>query len=113
MMRAIRAFVASEEQAPIAFVDLAPRFAHERNARVGELLPLLANLLALVVRERRKKLAEVTVTGVTPVELHAVARDQSDRLAFGGLRIVGEQHVQRREATRADLRQRGVEQGPA
>ena len=39
-------------------------------------LPLLADLLALVVRERGEEVVEVAVAGVAPMELHAGALEQ-------------------------------------
>ena len=95
MVRAVRPLIAAEEQAPVARLDRGARLADELDAGVGELLAFLADLLALVVRERREEVGEVAIAGIAPVKLNAVTRDESGGFAFGRLIIVEEEHVQR------------------
>src|SRR6059036_3862938 len=110
MMRAVRAFIAAEEQSPVARFDRGTGLANERNAGVGELLAFLANLLALVVGEGGQKIGEIAITAVAPVKLNAVARDQTGAFALGSLLVIEKQNVQRRKTARVHLRQRGIEE---
>ena len=96
-MIAVRAFIAAEEQSPIARFDRGARLTNERNAGVGELLAFLPNLLALVVGEGGQKIGEIAIAAVAPVKLNAVACDQSGRFALGRLLVIEKQNVQRRK----------------
>ena len=101
MVRAIRALVALEEECPVRGADLGADLADERHAGLGEPAPLLPDLLALVVVERRQEIGEIAVAAVAPVELQAVAHQHARRRAFARLRLVDEQHVQRRDSRAA------------
>jgi hypothetical protein len=71
-----------------------PAKAH---AGLGHLAALLADLLALVVREAGEEGVEVGIAGVGPVELHGVAQHQPGLGAGGTSASAAEQQVQRRE----------------
>src|SRR6266496_3483377 len=109
MVRPVRALVAAKEQAPIPFFDGGAGLANERNACVRKLLPLLPDLLALVMREHREKIGEVTVPVVAPMKLYAVATDQACGFAFAEFIVADEQYVQRRKPARVNLLQRGID----
>src|SRR5207302_8958990 len=88
MVRAVGTLVATKEQAPISLLDCRAGLANERNACVRDLLSFLADLLALVVCERREEIGEIAVTVVAPVKLHAVATDQASVFAVTGLLVI-------------------------
>ena len=92
---------------PVLGQDRRAGLALEGDARGGELAPLLPDLLASIVIERRQVVVEVAVAGVGPVELHTVADAHAQpgaQVGFGG---GDEQQVQRRAAhvARAGLAQ--------
>src|SRR4051794_8496559 len=91
VMRSVGAFVAPKEQSPIALLDHRARFSYERDACVGKLLTLLADFFALVVRECRQEIGEVAVSGIVPVKLDTVPRDQTGCFAVSRLIVVEEQ----------------------
>ena len=95
---AIRAAVAVEEERQVAGADVAADAPLEPDARFAELAPLLPDLLALVVAHRREEIREVAIALVAPVELHAFARDHARGRRLAQLRLVDEEHVQRRIA---------------
>src|SRR6476646_5052728 len=82
MMRAVGALVAFEEEGAIGSTDLFADPAHERDARIDKAAALLANLLALVMVERREEIGEIAIPGIAPVELHAIAHEHPGRSAF-------------------------------
>ncbi len=112
VVRPVGALVAFEEERAIRGVDVGADLAHERDARLGEAPPLLADLLALFVIEHAEEGGEVAVAAVAPMELQPVAREHAGGGAFARLRLVGEQHMQRRIAV-AQLRERVLEQRAA
>src|SRR5476649_1572645 len=75
--------------------------------------PFLFYFLALVVIESGEKAVEVRIAVVAPVELHAMAQDQSALAHFVGLLGGRIQTVQRRYAGFARELKRGIYQKPA
>src|SRR5690349_23718246 len=108
-MRPISGLVALEKECAIRRRDLVTGLANERDARIGQPAPLLLDLLALVVVERREEIGEVEVTSVAPVKLHAVTDEHARCRPFACLLCVGKQDMQRREAV-LQLTERSLEQ---
>src|SRR5258708_12648235 len=74
-MLAIGAPVALVEEVPVGRARLMPGDAAQPHARVRHALPFLADLLALVVRERGEEGFEVRIACLAPMELDAPALD--------------------------------------
>src|SRR5262249_5243664 len=111
-MLAIRLDIAAEEEPPMRRIDLVARETQEGCARRGKLTPLLADLSSLGVIERRQEVAEIAVSGVGPMKLHAIAQQQSGCRALRCLLSAHEQYVQRRQALACKHLQRAVEEPP-
>jgi hypothetical protein len=95
-MQRVGAPVATMEEIPVAARRLAAGKPAESDAGSGDAPALLADLLALVVRELREERLEGRIAGVAPVELHAAPLEHARRAQ--GLRFFlrGEEHVQGR-----------------
>src|SRR5512143_3964535 len=101
MVRAVGARVAAMEEGPVGGRDLAADAPLEADARIGDLAPVLLQLLALVVAHRAEKIREVAIAAILPAELDAVAHDHPSAGAGLRLRSRREQHVQRRATAAA------------
>src|SRR4051812_4177355 len=95
-MRGIGIFVAAIEEFPVVGACARAVLPSIADSAFGYVRAILADLLALVVRERCEEFVEAGIALVLPAELDAVAMEDSrpgDRFSFRRFR---EQHVERR-----------------
>ena len=98
VVQAIGVGIAAVEKFHVLGLQRVCSEASHHHAGFAHLAPLLADLLALVMRHGAEKLLEVLPVMIAPVKLHPASKHQPallQRLRFFGF---GKQHMQRGEA---------------
>jgi hypothetical protein len=95
-MRVLHAALAERE---LGLADVRALQPAKGDAGGGDLLAVLLQLLALVVRHRGEKGVEVGEAMVAPVKLHALACHVAGALEDEPVGLVRKQHVHRRHAS--------------
>ncbi|KEH10136.1 hypothetical protein GY14_07590 [Delftia tsuruhatensis] len=112
----IGAFVAAVEEGPVLGAHVGAMHCSKAHAGLVHLAPFLANLLALFLVQRGKKVVEVPVARtpgvlVAPVELHGAALHPAVGVAGCHILGIAEQQMQGRQLLRLGPFAHGAHQG--